>query len=162
MKDLGIDFKTRLFEEKDLPEVMRINLTCLPENYSDSYFLEIYQNFPKSFIVATINEKVIGYIMCRIEIGFSDLKRFKIGRKGHIISLAVVAEHREQGIASVLLSMVLKNISEYNVDECYLEVRVGNKSATDLYKRYDFETLRTIRGYYRDGEDAYVMSKALV
>lgn len=156
------EFNTRLFEGHDLAEVMKINLTCLPENYDDSFFLDIHKNFPKTFIVAASKDMVVGYIMCRVEIGFSESRRLKIGKKGHVISLAVLEEHRGQGIAYELLSTALKNLSEYNADECYLEVRVSNKTAIDLYERLKFRNVRTIRGYYRDGEDAYVMSRPVV
>ena len=98
--------------------------------------------------------------MCRVEIGFSGL-RFKIAKKGHVISLAVLPEHRRRGIARSLLSKVMKNITEYSVHEFYLEVRVSNKPAIDLYQSLGFKTARTIRGYYRDGEDALVMSRSI-
>ncbi|MFH0749134.1 MAG: GNAT family N-acetyltransferase [Candidatus Bathyarchaeota archaeon] len=156
---MGTDVKIKIFEEKNLTEVIQINLTCLPENYSESFYLDIHKNFPKTFLVATADEKVVGYIMCRVEVGFSDFKRFKLGKKAHVISLAVLSEYRGQGIASDLLLNALRNISEGNVDECYLECRAGNKQALNLYKRYEFKTIRTLSAYYRDGEDAYLMSK---
>jgi len=33
--------------------------------------------------------------------------------------------------------------------------------AVNLYKKMDFEITRIIRGYYADGEDAYVMARNL-
>ena len=155
------DYSIQLFEEKNLDEVVKINWTCLPENYDNSFFLDVHKNFPKTFVVATAENKVVGYIMCRIEIGFSELKRLKIGKKGHVISLAVLSQYRGQGIASALLSKALKNMSEYISDECYLEVRVSNKIAITLYESLNFKIVRTIHGYYRDGEDANIMSKVL-
>ena len=154
-------FQTRLFSEKDIAEVIQINWTCLPENYDSSFFMDIYKQFSRTFLVATINEKVVGYIMCRVEVGFSDVKKFKITKRGHVISLAVLSNYRNQGIANSLLSKALKNIEEYGASECYLEVRVSNKSAIDIYQKLGFNTCRTVRAYYRDGEDAYVMSKLL-
>ena len=154
-------FKTRLFEEKDLAAVVHINLTCLPENYNDFFFLDVYRHFPRTFFVATVDEKVVGYIMCRIETGFSETKSFRITKKGHVISTAVLPEHRRKGIARALLSEALKNISEYGIRECYLEVRVSNKPAIELYRGFGFTPSRTIEGYYRDGEDAYLMTKIL-
>lgn len=155
------DFKTRPFEDKDLAGVAHINWTCLPENYSDSFFLDVHRSFPRTFIVATVDEKIVGYIMCRVEVGFSEIKSLRMARKGHIISLAVLPEHRKKGIAHALLSEVLRNISEYGAGECYLEVRISNKPAIDLYQDFEFKKSRMIRGYYRDGEDAYVMTKLL-
>ena len=152
-------YSVRLFEDKDLGEVVRINEICLPENYSDFFFLDVYHQFPKTFIVAAADGKIVGYIMCRAEIDFSEMKRLKLGKKGHVISLAVLPQHRGKGIAHSLLSKALENIPEYGVGECYLEVRVGNKVAINLYTDFEFKVSRVIPGYYRDGEDAYVMTR---
>lgn len=157
---LNKNFETRLFNEKDLTDVAHINWTCLPENYDTSFFLDISKHFPRTFLVTIVDGKVVGYIMCRVEIGFSGI-RFKISRKGHLISLAVLPEHRKHGIGHELLSKAITNIAEYNVEEFYLEVRVGNNTAVDLYQNFGFKPIRTIRGYYRDGEDAYVMSRSI-
>lgn len=155
------DFNIRLFTKADLAEVVQINQTCLPENYSSSFYLDIHRRFPLTFLVATMSGKVVGYIMCRVEIGFSRISNFKISKKGHIISLAVLPPYRRQGVAHALLSKALQNVSEYGTKECYLEVRTSNELAIDLYKDFEFKNTRRIRSYYRDGEDAYVLTKAL-
>jgi len=49
----------------------------------------------------------------------------------------------------------------YGAKQCYLEVRVTNQEAISLYKKLDFDVARNIRGYYADGEDAFVMSVKL-
>jgi ribosomal-protein-alanine N-acetyltransferase len=49
----------------------------------------------------------------------------------------------------------------YGAKQCYLEVRVTNEEAIGLYKKLGWEVTRSIRGYYADGEDAYVMSTKL-
>lgn len=159
MRDLENNFKIRLFEEKDLADVTDVNIKCLPEKYNNSFFLDIHRRYPRTFIVATINGKVVGYIMCRTDVGFSG---FRIAKKGHVISLAVLFEHRGKGIARALLPKALGNISEYGVNECYLEVRVSNKPAIDLYQNLGFNITRTINGYYRDGENAHLMVKLLI
>ena len=145
-----------------MDEVVRINWTCLPENYDNSFFLSIFYHFPKTFIVAKVSGKVVGYIMCRVETGFSDLKRFSMTRKGHVVSIAVLPEQRNRGIASALLEKALEGLRQYQATECFLEVRESNRIAIDLYKRYGFSVTRSMRGYYRDGETAYVMVKSVV
>ena len=42
-----------------------------------------------------------------------------------------------------------------------LEVRVGNEPAIRLYRSLGLEIVDLIRGYYSDGEDAYVMRAPL-
>ena len=155
------DYLIELFGEKDLDEVVKINWSCLPENYDNSFFLNLFAHYPKTFVVAKHAGKVVGYIMCRVETGFSELKRFSLTRKGHIVSVAVLQEYRNQGVASNLLSEVLKGFKEYQVPEIFLEVRESNKIAINLYQKFDFTTTRSIKSYYRDGETALVMTKPM-
>ena len=156
------EYSIQPFEEKDLDEVVRINWTCLPENYDNSFFLSIFHNFPKTFYVAKNSVRVAAYIMCRVETGFSELKRFSLTRKGHIVSVAVLPEHRNKGVASSLLEKALEGLKEYQASECFLEVRESNKAAIELYKKFGFNVTRSIRSYYRDGETAYTMAKPII
>ncbi|TMI28466.1 GNAT family N-acetyltransferase, partial [Candidatus Bathyarchaeota archaeon] len=59
--------------------------------------MEVYKSCPEAFIVAEVDRKVVGYIMCRLEFGFSDVRRFRMLRKGHIVSVAVVPDQRRHG-----------------------------------------------------------------
>ena len=154
-------YSLRKFEPKDLYQVMSINQKCLPENYSESFFMSLHQNFPETFIVAEKDGMIVGYIMCRIESGLSGIgfSPFSLSRKGHIISIAVLPEHRGKGLGRALIEKALETMAKsYNAKSCYLEVRVSNEPAIKLYKKVGFEVQRTIRGYYADGENAYIMS----
>ena len=149
------DIVFRPFRESDLREVMNINLSCLPENYSTYFFVDLYKNFPETFIVAEEDGQVVGYIMCRIESGFS---RFSLIKRGHVISIAVLPGYRRKGIGEALLREALQAMAtHYGVKECYLEVRVSNTPAINLYRKIGFKIEKTIRGYYADGENAYLM-----
>jgi ribosomal-protein-alanine N-acetyltransferase len=147
---------------EDLASVISINWAALPEHYSDSFFEERLRESAETFLVAE-DEKgvVIGYIMCRIEYGFSHLKRYGLARKGHIVSVAVLEAHRGNGVGRALVEESLRGMKERGCSEAYLEVRVSNDSAIVLYQHLSFQTVTTHHGYYRDGEDAFLMSKAL-
>jgi ribosomal-protein-alanine N-acetyltransferase len=154
-------FKLRKFTLNDLQTVMHINRVCLPENYTDYFFIELHQKFPETFIVAEENGEVVGYIMCRIELGLSNFGFGGLLKKGHIVSVAVMHQHRRKGIGKALVAQALENMRIYNAKQCFLEVRVTNTPAIELYKKLGFEITRTIHGYYSDGEDAYVMTRKL-
>ena len=157
-------YNLRKFEPKDLYQVMSINQRCLPENYTESFFMSLYKNFPETFIVAEKDGEIVGYIMCRIESGLSSISftPLSLSRKGHIISIAVLPEHRRKGLGHALIEKALETMAKlYNAKSCYLEVRVSNEPAISLYKKAGFEVQRTIRGYYADGENAYIMSKKI-
>ena len=154
-------FKLRKFVPDDLQKVMHINRICLPENYTDVFFVDLYQKYPETFIVAEEDGNIVGYIMCRIEIGLSSIGMGGLTRKGHVVSLAVMPENRKQGIASALLKEAMQGLQSYKAKQIFLEVRVTNDDAVTLYKKLGLAVTRTIGGYYSDGEDAYVMSKKL-
>jgi len=153
--------KLRKFEPDDLQGVMRINRVCLPENYTDMFFMDLHERFPETFIVAEEDHDAVGYIMCRIEVGLSNYGLGGLIRKGHVVSLAVMPQARRKGVASALLNAAMAGMVSYKAKQIYLEVRVTNEAGVNLYKKLGLEVTRTIPGYYSDGEDAYVMSKKL-
>jgi len=156
-------FALREFELRDLSAVVSINRSVLPENYPEYFFVEHHRNFPKAFLVAETDNKVVGYMMNRVEFGWSNIWRGKPTKKGHVISVGVLPEARRIGIAYNMMirgMRVMKYI--YGAEEVYLEVRVSNTPAISLYKKLDYKITSIIKGYYHDGEDAYVMSRSLV
>ena len=155
------DYTLRRFSPSDLEAVININRVCLPENYAAYFFVDTFNTLPDTFIVAESQARIVGYIMCRLEHGFSDLKKLRFARKGHIISVAVMPDFRNLGIGHSLVEQALSALSARYADECYLEVRINNAQAINLYKKMGFEITRTIPRYYFDGFDAYVMAKPL-
>jgi len=154
-------FKLRKFLPDDLQSVMQINRVCLPENYTDFFFMDLHQRFPETFIVAEENGVIAGYIMCRIEVGLSNYGFGGLVKKGHVVSIAVLPQHRRKGIAQAVINRALEGMQYYKAKQCFLEVRVTNDIAISLYKKLGFDVTRTLSGYYSDGEDAYVMAKRL-
>jgi len=154
-------FTLRKFVPDDLQTVMQINRVCLPENYTDFFFVDLHQRFPETFTVAEEDGKVTGYIMCRVEVGLSNYGFGGLIRKGHVVSIAVLPQSRRKGMASALINRAMEGMAYYKAKQFFLEVRVTNESGITLYKKLGFEITRTINGYYSDGEDAYVMTKKL-
>jgi ribosomal-protein-alanine N-acetyltransferase len=154
-------FKLRKFTPDDLQSVMQINRVCLPENYTDVFFIDLHQRFPETFIVAEEDGKIVGYVMCRIEVGLASFSLGGLIRKGHVVSIAVLPQGRRKGVAQALMTTAMDGMRHYKAKQCYLEVRVTNAAGVALYKKLGFDVSRTSNGYYSDGEDAYVMSKKL-
>jgi [ribosomal protein S18]-alanine N-acetyltransferase len=154
-------YTLRKFTPDDLQAVMHINRICLPENYTDMFFIDLHERFPETFIIAVENQEIVGYIMSRIEVGLSNFGLGGLVRKGHVVSIAVMPQSRRKGIASALIKAVMEGMISYKAKQIYLEVRVTNEAGVNLYKKLGLEITRTISGYYSDGEDAHVMSKKL-
>jgi len=151
----------RKLRPSELIEVVRINRRNLPENYPIEFFRIHLENYSEAFLVAVLDERIVGYIMNRIERGELYTRKLRYGKRGHIISIAVEPEYRGIGIGTSLMVQAMKNMKNvYHVDEYYLEVRVTNNPAISLYKKLGFKIVKTLKSYYLDGEDAYLMAKS--
>ncbi|MEM0356095.1 MAG: ribosomal protein S18-alanine N-acetyltransferase [Desulfurococcaceae archaeon] len=155
-------FEIRLAREEDLFSVRDLNYTCLPENYPFEFFYELWKNHGKSFYVSqSPDNKIVGYVMCRVEIKPGFYKKLLV-KSGHIVSLAVLHDYRRIGLGYALMAYAMKSLyNEYGCEETYLEVRVSNTPAINLYEKLGYEKIRVIKNYYLDGEDAYLMARPL-
>ena len=96
--------------------------------------------------------------MCKMEHGFSNFKKLGFVKKGHVVSIAVIDNHRRKGFGSVLVDEAIKGVKIRQCSELYLEVRCSNNDAVRLYEKLGFSIIHRLKAYYRDGEDAYVMA----
>ena len=148
-------------EHGSVDDVIRINEACLPEHYSRFFYEDLLRRFPKTFLVAMRGDEAVGYIMCRVEFGLSEIESLRFKRRGHIVSIAVLPEHRRRGVGTLLVREAFKGMADYGASECFLEVRVSNVAAISFYRKMGFRIVARRRGYYLDGEDAYVMARLL-
>ena len=152
------NYVVRRCELEDLQAVVEINMSTLPEHYSDYFFESILKELPEAFIITELDSVIVGYIMCKLEFGFSNFRKLGFVKKGHVVSVAVVPEHRGKGLGKALMQEAMSGMAAKKCDEIYLEVRVSNESAVKLYEHLGFLIKTKIMGYYRDGEDAYLMA----
>ena len=152
------DYQIRRCERDDIQAVIEINMQTLPEHYSDYFYYEILAEFPETFLVAEIDAAIVGYVMCRIEYGFSHLRRLGLARKGHVVSIAVRESHRGKGVGTMLMRASQDAMLEKTATESYLEVRVTNTEAISLYQRLGYAASSRLEAYYKDGEAALVMA----
>jgi len=157
LKQIG-DCILRRCELGDIIPVMEINLRTLPEHYSDYFYESLLEELPEAFVVAEISGKIVGYIMCKMEHGFSNFKKLGFVKKGHVVSVAVMNEYRSKGFGSALVNESIKGVKIRQCSELYLEVRCSNNDAVRLYEKLGFSIIQRLKAYYRDGEDAYVMA----
>ena len=155
-------FKVKAFDLNDLERVMHINSVCLPENYSSYFYRDLHQRYPETFRVAESDGTVQGYIMCRIERGWSKIGKLTPARLCHVVSIAVMENYRRRGMGrELILQAMRKGRDVYSASEGYLEVRISNEAAIGLYDVLGFKKVKRNYGYYMDGEDAWVMAAAL-
>ena len=105
------------------------------------------------FIIAKYNNVIIGYIIARIS-----------SHETHILNLTVSKDYRSHGIASELLEMIFAKCFILNSLDIYLETRVDNKPAINLYEKHGFKRISIRKNYYKTSigrEDAIVFKKTI-
>lgn len=147
--------------ERDLEGIVSLNRASLPENYLPEFFENLLRVYGEYFLAAEIEGRLVGYVMCRIELGMHQNGSFGIIKKGHIVSLAVDKGQRRQGIGRALVEEVMRRMKAAGLKECFLEVRVTNEPAIRLYEKLGFRAHRRVTGYYSDGTDGFIMSITL-
>ena len=83
----------------------------------------------------------------------------------HLLNLSVAPAHQRQGHARTLLDALEAHCHALHLPTLWLEVRLSNARARQIYLRRGFSEVGLRRGYYPAGkgqrEDAVVMSMAL-
>lgn len=146
----------RQAELSDINDIMRINKICLPENYSFDFFYRILSDFGYACVIGEYNQEIVGYVLSRIERPFTSFLGVQAA-KGHIISIAVIPQHRRKGLGFRIMKYGLKKLIDHEVETVYLEVRVSNVAAIEMYRKLGFYIKKESKEYYRDGESAFIM-----
>ncbi len=94
-------------------------------------------------------EQLIGFIT----LGKSDVL--------DIETVFVKQDYRHQGVGKTLIEKAVNLAKELNVDGVLLEVRRGNISAVNLYKKMGFTEIAVRKKYYSGEEDAIIFKKEL-
>ena len=148
----------RLAKPEDIEEIVRLEAVCFPtEPWSRQMFLEELENDLALFVVAedagagegSGRGRIAGYLIAWVIAPVE----CQIG------SIAVLPEYRRRGIARQLLEILLETCRKTKTPETYLEVRVSNAAAIELYRSLGFETDGLRKSYYQDGEDALTMAR---
>ena len=104
----------------------------------------------RRFFNQSKKRRVVGYVGFRVRSG-----------RGHITTIALDPDWRGRGLGEFLLVEALERMVSSDVERVTLEMRPSNDKAFQLYRKHEFETVEYRRGYYRDGEDAWVMAVEL-
>jgi ribosomal-protein-alanine N-acetyltransferase len=148
------EIRLRGLREGDLETVHRIERSSYPAPWSMNFFRLMANMYPGLFIVATVDEELVGYT-----VGEVDTRR-NGGKVGHVMNVAVDSRHRDRGVGTLLMEELEARFLRLGATATYLEVRESNVDAQRLYSRRGYVNLRKVEGYYGD-EDGLVMTKAL-
>ena len=138
----------------DLDGIYEVEKDAFPIPWPISSFEEELKNILATYLVAKIDNKIVGYI-----------GMWFVMDECHITNIAVHSEYRKKGIASTLISEMLKLCTEHETTYIMLEVRASNVPAQNLYSKFGFTEEVIRKDYYKNPdntrEDAIVMSKEM-
>lgn len=140
----------RRFEPGDLRRLLVLEQRAFGREAYDAIDFEDLWRIDASFFVAEAAGRLAGYA-----VGW--LPR----HGGELISLAVDPDRRRHGLGRRLALAVLDDLQRQGATTCRLHVRLSNLGAIDFYDRLGFRIVNLWRGYYGDGEGAYVMRRRL-
>lgn len=144
--------KLREFSLSDLDQILEIEGVSFPkrEVFSRSLFEFFYHKYPQGFIVAEDGKKIIGYTIGQLR-----------NNSGEIVSLAVDPSWRQRGTGTKLTNFLIDRFKEKRIKEITLHVRTENEVAISFYKNLGFKISKTIKNYYQNGNDAFLMKKKI-
>ena len=104
-------------------------------------------------LVVEEDDRIVAFIIIEVH---------RTRRSATIVTLDVRETHRRSGFGTQLLSRAEEILTDYGVELYDLQVDVNNRGAIGFYKKHGFGTVRTLRRYYANGNDAYLMVKELL
>jgi ribosomal-protein-alanine N-acetyltransferase len=114
------EIRLRALKEGDLEAVHRIERGSYPTPWSMNFFRLMANMNPELFIVATVEEELVGYTVGEVD-------RRRNGRKvGHIMNIAVDSWHRRRGVGTMLMDELEARFLGLGATAAYLEVRESN------------------------------------
>ncbi len=118
--------------------------------------------------LVTFERRVAGTDICRLIVKDKAILAYAIvsygGGDAELLNIVVDPRHQRKGIAGLLLSHVQSLVAPH-ADMMFLEVRVSNQKAIDLYQCLGFFETGHRKAYYptvNGREDALLMASQLV
>lgn len=125
-----------------IDKLVELHKNCFPDkNWNKKDFLDLKKSGCE--IISSINSFIIYKV---------------IFDEAEIITIGVNVDKRNQGLATSLITLMIKDLQEKKVKNIFLEVSINNLQALRLYEKFGFQKI-SIRKKYYDGIDAVVMKK---
>ena len=140
------------FGEQDIDIALDIERESNPFPWTVKNFKDCIE---KGYYSLVLKEgmKVIGFAILSVST-----------EESHLLNIGLTASKRGQGLGKELLEKIIMAAEVMGSKKIFLEVRISNVIAIDLYKTSGFKEIGLRKNYYRTKEgreDAILMSKSL-
>ncbi|TKD66310.1 ribosomal protein S18-alanine N-acetyltransferase [Pseudalkalibacillus hwajinpoensis] len=141
-----VSFRSMTVE--DIEAVMHIEQATFPTPWSrTAFYNEVVINHFATYLLLEVGEEIAGY--CGVWV---------IIDEAHITNIALHPDFRGMKLGEALLNRAIDFAKSRGALKMTLEVRVSNKIAQNLYRKFGFEEGSIRKNYYTDNqEDALVM-----
>jgi [ribosomal protein S18]-alanine N-acetyltransferase len=146
------DIALRPMQLDDLDAVMIIEPTIYSHPWTRGNFSDSLNSGYSAWVLLE-RSKIIGYALMMLVLD-----------EAHLLNISVAKSHQKKGLGRYLLEHMITVAKRYNATNMFLEVRVSNVSAIQLYESLGFCEMAIRRGYYpahQGREDAVLMGLAL-
>ncbi len=133
---------------RHLRGVVEIESRSNPRPWSLSLFQgELRQPTSRRWVVALDGHRVVGFAGLMLT-----------GAEGHVTNIAVEPDERRRHIATRMLVVLFREAIRLGLEDLTLEVRMSNRDAQEMYRRFGFCPGGVRPNYYSDiKEDALIM-----
>lgn len=129
----------------NLEELLTIERECFTGEAFTREQIETLLRSPDAIrLLARINGKVAGFILGVVHY-------YGSAKNGHVYTIDVAVKHRRRGVGVRLLNEMEKAFSKMGAETSYLEVRVDNQAARQLYKKQGYVEAEQLHNYYSSG-----------
>jgi ribosomal-protein-alanine N-acetyltransferase len=130
----------------DLPQIMNVERLSFAHPWTEEAFSTEFTKPYAFFLGVRRDRQVVAVLLYWVV--FPEI---------HILSLGVHPEHRRQGLASLLLQVLLEMGPDMECEKIDLEVRENNIAGQKLYEIMGFDRVGRRKKYYTDTmEDAFL------
>jgi ribosomal-protein-alanine N-acetyltransferase len=167
-------YSIRPMEPGDIPSVVAIDRLSFPTPWSASSYAYELKHRNSSFFYVLLKPDPNGDSppergwrrWLHSATGLGPQKSRVIGYLGirlrnsgtHISTIAIHPDWRGHGLGELLLLTAMEQSAKMERSLVTLEVRPSNATAQRLYQKYGFRFTGVHEGYYRDGENAWLMA----
>ena len=138
----------------EIPSLLSIEEHNSDYPWSQDQFSKSIENSNNLCYCLSFNGRTIGYLIAMLAVDTAD-----------ILNIGIKFDFQRQGHGRGLLNHLIEELKKRDIGEILLEVRAGNKSAIQFYKKQGFKEISVRKNYYTKNsknqshrEDGIIMS----